>query len=252
MNGILSLIYMLSLNSLDRNVTYNIANYIIAHIHDVESMNIREISKKTFTSTTSMMKFCQLLGFDSYNDFKFMFSYTLKDCIRQLHRKIQDESLEDLFDEINHLSKEELNRNDFLNSIESFVDILYQKKELYIHGAVFPINLCMSFAEDMTIMGIPVHFVQGGYSVNKLPKNEGVHLIISYTGRFITQRKLDYIKIVDCTEFSALFSRKTEDVKGIDFVFPFPKSKSVDFDDVILLYILDIIKLIFYKKYYKK
>ena len=97
MNGVLSLIFMLSLNLLDTNVTYCIANYIIDHVKDIEDKNIREISKDSYTSTTSIIKFCHLLGFNSYNEFKSSFVFTYKDRLRQLHRKLNDEKVDELF-----------------------------------------------------------------------------------------------------------------------------------------------------------
>lgn len=253
MNGILSLIFMLTINSLDKSVTYNIANYIIDHVDDIEKKNIREISKDSYTSTTSIMKFCQLLGFDSYNDFKSMFVYTVRDRMRQLHRKVKEESVDELLNELIHLSNDiSLDKLSYIETIDKLVDIIHEKKEIYIYGAVFPINLCVSFAEDMTIMGVPVHFVQVGYTTGELPKQKGVHLIVTYTGRFIKQRELHYIDIVDNAEVSALISREQEYVGNVDIVLPFPHTKSIDYDDPILLFILDMIKLRYYEKYYKE
>lgn len=252
MNGILSLIFMLSINSLDKNVTYNIANYFIEHLNEIESKNIREVSKDSYTSTTSLLKFCQLLGFDSYNEFKNQFVYTLKDRIRQLHRKLKEETEEEFLDKIINLSIFGMDKDKFLQGIEELVDSIHQEKVIYFYGAVFPLNLCVSFGEDMTIMGIPVHFIQISYKSEQIHIKEGLHIILTYTGRFIEQRKFHYLQIVDNAKKSVLISREQEYVGDVDIILPLPKTKTIDYDDAILLFILDMIKLRYYQKYFKK
>lgn len=251
MNGILSLIFMLSMNSLVNDVTFNIANYFIDHLSELESKNIRDISKDSYTSTTSIMKFCQLFGFSSYNDFKSMFIFTLKDRMRQLHRKLKEESIENLMNKIISISDNKIDEEIFLKSIENFVDAIHESKCIYFYGAVFPLNLCMSFGEDMTIMGIPVHFVQTSYEFKDISKKEGIHVIITYTGRYIEQRKIQYIKILEAADKIALISREQEYSDNIDIIVPLPKTQSIDYDDVVLLFILDMIKFSYYRKYFK-
>lgn len=249
MNGILSLIFMLSINSLDKNVTYNIANYFIDHLKEVEAKNIREVSKDSFTSTTSLMKFCQLLGFASYNEFKIIFSYTVKDRERQLHEKIKNQTVDELMEKIINLSDMKINLSEFLSNLDCFVDVIHQQKCIYFYGATFPLNLCSSFAEDMTIMGVPVHLVQIPYKIEPLVRKDALHAIVTYSGRFIEQRKLYYLKIIDFAEKTALISRE-EDIENIDYSIKLPFTKHIDYDDVILLFILDIIKLKYYQKYF--
>lgn len=252
MNGILSLIFILTINSLDKTVIYNIAHYFIDHINDIETKNIRDVSNDSFTSTTSIKKFCQLIGFDSYNEFKTVFLSTLKDRKRQLHRKVKDESLDDLFKKIEQISNSTINKEELLLSIETLVDIMHENKQLYIYGAVFPINICLSFAEDMTIMGVPVHFVQTSYDNGQSLNNDTVNMIISYTGRYIQQRKILYFKIIDNAKKSILISHEREHKNEVDVFIPLPKTKSIDYDDAIFVLLLSMIKYRYYYKYYQK
>ena len=47
-----------------------IAHYILKHPEAATRMSSRELARETFTSPTSVLRFCKKLGFQNYNDFK--------------------------------------------------------------------------------------------------------------------------------------------------------------------------------------
>ena len=59
MNTVLSLIVLLQQNSLEKNNSYILANYIIQHINQMEHIGIKEISDTCHTSTNTILKFCK-------------------------------------------------------------------------------------------------------------------------------------------------------------------------------------------------
>ena len=61
MNNVLSLIFLLSQNTLKNDLMYNIAFYIIEHINEMEEKSIKQLSEECFTSTSSIIKFYQLI-----------------------------------------------------------------------------------------------------------------------------------------------------------------------------------------------
>lgn len=88
MNTVLSLIVMVCQNTLKDDVMYTIAQYILEHVYDIREMNIKSLSENAYVSTTSIIKFCQMLGFNSYSEFKNQFLATLQMRGMQLSEKI--------------------------------------------------------------------------------------------------------------------------------------------------------------------
>lgn len=52
----------------------HVVEYILDHYKEVCSMGIVELGEKTFTSTTTVKRFCRKLGIDSYTDFRMLLS----------------------------------------------------------------------------------------------------------------------------------------------------------------------------------
>lgn len=52
----------------------HVVEYILDHYKEVCSMGIVELGEKTFTSTTTVKRFCRKLGVDSYTDFRMLLS----------------------------------------------------------------------------------------------------------------------------------------------------------------------------------
>ena len=52
------------------NSDRKIAEYILMHTEKVAYMNIRELSRETFSSTSTIYRMCRSLGFQGYKDFK--------------------------------------------------------------------------------------------------------------------------------------------------------------------------------------
>ena len=78
MNTVLSLIIMLSYTSLKKDINYTISKFIIENVDRIHKMTIRQIASECYTSTTSVLKFCHLLGFENYTMFKSHFVNTVK------------------------------------------------------------------------------------------------------------------------------------------------------------------------------
>lgn len=160
MNTVLSLIFLLSQNTLKTDLMYNIAFYIIDHIHEMKDKSIKQLADDCYTSTSSIIKFYQLIGFDNYSEFKRQLLSNFEVRRIQLHEKCRNITEEDLMDKMDMFSLQKLDRKDFLNRINQIVDHILEKKKIYFYGTVFPVNLVQSFCEDMSIMKIPAHGVQ--------------------------------------------------------------------------------------------
>ncbi len=243
MNNVLSLIFLLSQNTLKNDLMYNIAFYIIEHINEMEEKSIKQLAEECFTSTSSIIKFYQLIGFNSYSEFKRQLLSNFEARNLQLYEKHQYLTEEELMDKIDMFSIHKINREDFMNRMNCIVNYILEKKRIYVYGAVFPINLIQSFCEDMSVMKIPVHGMQISRGKNKIIKREGVHIIISLSGRYMQTRYDEYQTLCQMNKPTILFSKEKEYIGNVSLNIPLPETKSSDYDDLILLIILDIIKL---------
>lgn len=247
MNTVLSLIFLLSQNTLKNDLMYNIAFYIIEHIYEMENKSIKQLAEDCYTSTSSIIKFYQLIGFDNYSEFKRQLLSNFEVRRIQLHEKHQNLTEEDLMNKIDMFSIQKIDRDDFLNRINQIVDHILDKKRIYFYGTVFPINLIQSFCEDMSIMKIPVHGIQISRGRNQISEREGVHIILSLSGRYMQIRFDEYQMLCNTNTPTILFSKEKEYIGDVSLNIPLPETLSSDFDDIILLLILDIIKLKCYK-----
>lgn len=247
MNTVLSLIVMLSQNTLKNDITNTIACYIIEHINEMPDKSIKQLSEDCFTSTTSINKFCALLGFNSYSEFKKQLLLNFKTRKIQLKDKHEYLSSEELFDKICDLSNEKINHDDLFQRIDNLVSLIKEKRKIYFYGAVFPLALTQSFIEDMSVMGVVVRNKQISRGINDFEHIEGVHIILTLSGRYLETKRSEYNQLCEINTPSILVSKEKEYIGKVTMNIPMPNTKSTDYDDLILLLLLDIIKLKYYE-----
>lgn len=89
----------------------DIRDYILAHPGDVPAMSCRELGKATFSSASTVSRFCRKLGFESYPSFKLRFSSELAAGRATDTRDLQlseRENLVSVFDKVNELEQQAL------------------------------------------------------------------------------------------------------------------------------------------------
>lgn len=243
MNTVLSLIILIRLNSLKKDNNYIIADYIIRHINEIVDMSINELAKQCFVSTTSILKFCKLLGFDTYTEFKNTFVLTLKTRNLQLKEKNQHLTKEELLEHIHSYSKDKNDIEEFKTELDHIIQAIQQYKSIYFYGATFPMSLTTSFTEDMALKGYYVNTFINNYAIEQIKEKEGVHIVITLSGRYIETNRHNYIQITSMKYPSVLMTRKLENKGNVDYCLQLPQTTSSQYDEIILLLILDYILL---------
>lgn len=249
MNTVLSLIIMLCQCNLKKDVNYTISTYIINHLNMVENMSIKQLAENSYTSTTSIIKYCQLLGFHSYADFKRILYSTCKTRKLQLKDKLNKVTEEKLFRDIQFLSIENINYDIFIRNIDDIVELIYKYQIIHFYGATFPLGLTASFCEDMVIMGIPSYIHQIHYGEHDIKKQKGLQIIVTISGRYIQTHRNDYYQLYTLNDVAVLISQEKENIGDIALNLPLPKSENSENDEIIFLMILNLIKLRYYNKY---
>lgn len=249
MNTVLSLIIMLCQCNLKKDVTYTISKYIISHLDIIENMSIKQLSENSYTSTTSIIKYCQLLGFHSYNDFKRNLLSTCQTRKLQLQDKLKNVTEEEVIENIQYLSEEKIDVKEFMENVHKIVELIYKYKKIHFYGATFPLSLTTSFCEDMIIMGIPSFIYQISYGDHQIKKQDGLHIIVTISGRYIETHKNDYHQLYTLNDSTVLISQEKEYIGDVLTNIPLPRTKSSDNDEIVFLLILNLIKLLFYNEY---
>ena len=63
-----------------------IAEYITKNHREIVNMSIQELANNTYTSTTTIIRFCKKLGFNGYREFKVQFSQDLHAYLLSNHK----------------------------------------------------------------------------------------------------------------------------------------------------------------------
>ena len=245
MNTVLSIIIMLRLNSLNIDNNYMIADYIIGHLSEMKNKSIKQLSKDTFVSTTAILKFCNLIGFDTYSKFKNALSSTIETRKLQLLEKNKLLNPEEILNYIDSFASKKIDQDVFKNQIDQVVLKIKEYKAIHFYGATFPLALTTSFIEDMALLGIYVNTHQDNYEIRKIENHLGVHIMVTLSGRYVEANRNSYIQITSLDYPSVIISKNVINMNDINYCIQLPETKSSQYDEVVLLLLVDYILLQF-------
>ena len=119
-----------------------------------------------------------------------------------------------------------------------------------MYGAVFPLSLAQSFIEDMALLGIDVDVHQSCYRSQDLKQDDGLHMVISFSGRFVEANRNEYNQILAMNYPKVLISHMNLNIGHVDVLLQLPQTISSHYDDLLLLLIYDYILLVLYHQKY--
>lgn len=61
------------------NAEKEVNHYVISNLESIQKMSVRELAKETFTTTTTIMRYCKKIGYRGFEDFKINIKNDLKD-----------------------------------------------------------------------------------------------------------------------------------------------------------------------------
>ena len=236
MNTVLGLIILYTYQDLSKDINYTISKYIIDNLTQFLDMSMTDLSKNCFVSTTSIKKYYQSLGFNSYSKYKKYLKTSLNTRILQIHSRYKTMNQEEWYKQLLFFyTEEELHTLD--NNINDLITKIQNHKSLSIIGSISSNMIIQSFVEDMIIMGKPVHIhnINYNYTTDEL---DNLTLFITLSGRLITTYPQKYqevtsnikdlVLITTDTHYPSLLPHKT--LKG-------------ESSDLILLCLFMIIKI---------
>lgn len=244
MNTVLGLIILIAYNQINKDINYTIAVFILKHFNEIENMSIRSLSQKCFVSTTSIHKFYQSLGFSTYSQFKSKLILTTE--IRKNQMKERYHNDEEKWYAI--LDQHYEQNEEIYKQIDYIVDKIYEHSSLDIIAAVYPVMLLQSFIEDMAIMNVPININHITYNNNFESLNSLV-FIISLSGRFMNTYPQNYQYLRNSSKELIVFTEEKKTYE--DITIHLPDGEHSEIGNLTLLSIFHIIKIRYYRKYYK-
>ena len=177
-----------------------ISQYFLEKYHQLEKESVRSIAKEIYVAPSSIVRFCQKLGFKGYNDFKAQYideinylSSHFQDIDPNYPFKVQDKNIV-LANKIGQLYEETI--KDCLtllehDTLQKTVQMINSASSIYICASGAQVGLSDVFKDKMMRIGKPVIICKNSeesYYDACYCEKKSVFLLMSYSGE--TQRCL--------------------------------------------------------------
>jgi hypothetical protein len=184
--GKLPILLLAEIDSNDSNSTNcQIAAYILQHLEEVRNSSIKELAEHSFTSMSSISRFCRDLGLKDYNELRKLLTDT------ELHFEICNESPQ-LTTSINdyiakvHDSLELVEKSLNMESIKKLVKDIDAYDRISIFGPMKAESVAMNLQADLLMLGKVVSSkVRYGQQIRYLEQADENDLIIIFSYRGI-------------------------------------------------------------------
>lgn len=181
-----------------------VINYLLENPEESAEMSIRELSKKTFVSPSTITRLCRKAGFEQYKEFQKCLLYEnaiRKEAVDELNCEIQkDDSSEKLVDKIIYKSILSLENTKSLVDIEVLeqcVDLLHKSEKIVFFGMGASLLVAkdayLKFLRVNKICLVNEEFHTQIVSAKTMTKKD-VAIVVSYSG--MTKEVLECVKIL--------------------------------------------------------
>lgn len=187
-------------NSLSTAEKY-IAEYILSNTDEAKDLTIRELAEVTFTSPSSIIRFCRSLGFKGFKDFRQAFLIELstmnQDSFGTSLTIDKEDSLKTISSKVTYTNIKSLEETLLLldsNVLEEIVELLLSSKKILLFGIGSSQIVAQDFSLKMLRLSKDCYLNMDVHSQLLLAENstsEDVAIIYSYSGE--TKEMLDYL-----------------------------------------------------------
>lgn len=187
-------------NSLSTAEKY-IAEYILSNTDEAKDLTIRELAEVTFTSPSSIIRFCRSLGFKGFKDFRQAFLIELstmnQDSFGTSLTIDKEDSLKTISSKVTYTNIKSLEETLLLldsNVLEEIVELLLSSKKILLFGIGSSQIVAQDFSLKMLRLSKDCYLNMDVHSQLLLAENstsEDVAIIYSYSGE--TKEILDYL-----------------------------------------------------------
>ncbi len=188
----MSLLYKLEYQDNFTDLEKGIATYILNHKDDIVDLKITDLAEITYTSPSTISRFCKKIGEKSYNDFRIHFASTVIgeyksqiDYNRPFLNKDQPlkvvNQLGNLYEETIEITKSFLEKD----TLKEIQDLLSKKQIIDVYGVGSAYITALNFEQKMmsTPYFVNLKHVPQDQSVQAVFSNkDSVSIVISYSG----------------------------------------------------------------------
>lgn len=192
-----------------------VSEYVLANYSKIPFMTITNMAQEIGVSDTTIIKFCTILGFDSFSSFKNEFIQHVKSELaiyNNFENRIDNINEIDTFDQILDYSKinveTTLTRLINKQNFEPFLDMLDNASNIFICGMRSSSVLMDFLAQSLRVQGYNIiPFTFHGHFVDQLCQVKANDLFISFSfSRYTAQsvKALEFIsrKKIPCVAFT--------------------------------------------------
>ena len=240
-----------------------IVKYIIDHIDEITHLSSRELARRTYTSSTTVIRLTKKLGYETYNDFKLNISSYLKNMGCKEKQIMSNENMLSLVNKISDIEVSIIEQTKDLLSMTTLNEVISQlSKAKYIdivandanaNIAEYASHLFFSLGKFVSVysesdkqlrigMGVPKdHYV---IVISKYGNNE--HII--HTAQLLKQRGIDTLALTTKTD-KRIYKLCNHVIYGL------VHSTTAELKDIIfyisLKYIFDLFYVILFSQNYE-
>ena len=172
-----------------------LVNYIITHPNTVADMSMEEFAQETFSSRSTILRFCNKCGFDGWRSLKTQLIIDLNLYLKEQAERndilpiTKEDTAAEIIDKVNSLSVLSLMETAKVNSATTLLGAarkLAQARRIYVYGAGYSNAIAQDFMMRMCALRFPVVTYGNAYEFKMKIKDatdKDVGILISYTGR---------------------------------------------------------------------
>lgn len=252
MNTAISILLLFTYNSLNQDIYYTIAMYILDHLEEMETMSISDLAQNCHTSVPTINKFCRSMGIGTYKKMKNILISTRKGRLEQIDFRYGQLDVNEILRQMELLYQKEIDKIELLNQIDKVVDLIHDSETIYFIGAMYPLSLTLNFVEDMRIFNKAIYIEHTNYDTIDCDFGENSLLIfITITGRFLTMNRSAFSSLYEELSSKKVIISQNESFSTFNGFDAFIKLFGNDDNEVENLIIIEILNLIKYKYYIK-
>jgi hypothetical protein len=244
MNTILSLIFLLSQSRFGKDWVTVISDYIIENLEAIASMSAMELSEKTHVSNNTLIKYCRMIGCDTFSDFKKDLANTILIRKAQIEQRYAKVDQKQIYEALRVLCIQP-NLPLLQEQIEESAGHIVKEGSLHIYGATYPLALSQEFAEDLSVCGIPVYIHQNTADLSNVASQahpvKGAGLILTFSGRWAEYEKGKFDQLCQALQTGLLCSEQNLSPSMCSMQMPAPIAEQ--YSSQVYLFILNLLFL---------
>lgn len=188
----MSLLYKLEYQDNFTDLEKGIANYILDHKDNIIDLKITDLAEITFTSPSTISRFCKKIGEKSFNDFRIHFASSVigkyKSQIDYNRPFLNEDKPQKVIDQLGNLYEETIEiTKSFLDTetVNKIQEILSKKQVIDVYGVGTSYITALNFEQKMMSTHYYVNLRHIPHDQSKqavFSNKETVSIVISYSG----------------------------------------------------------------------